>query len=47
MRKLMLATAALALGLAAHSAQAAESVTIQLKCVTQEQLACYYVADVK
>ena len=45
MRKLMLTAAALALGLAAQSAQAAESVTIQLKWVTQAQFAGYYVAQ--
>ena len=47
MRKLMLAAAALAFGLAAHAAQAQESVTIQLKWVTQAQFAGYYVAQEK
>ena len=47
MRKLMLAATALAFGLAVHSAQAAESVTIQLKWVTQAQFAGYYVAQEK
>ena len=45
MRKLMLTAAALALGLAAQPVQAAESVTIQLKWVTQAQFAGYYVAQ--
>ena len=47
MRKFMFAATALALGLAAHSAKAAESVTIQLKWVTQAQFAGYYVAQEK
>ena len=47
MRKLFLSMTALALGLAAHTAGAAESVTIQLKWVTQAQFAGYYVAQEK
>ncbi len=47
MRKFVFAAAALALGLAAPSAKAAESVTIQLKWVTQAQFAGYYVAQEK
>ena len=47
MRKFVFAAAALAIGLAAPSAKAAESVTIQLKWVTQAQFAGYYVAQEK
>ena len=47
MRKLMLAAAALAVGFAAQTASAQESVTIQLKWVTQAQFAGYYVAQDK
>lgn len=47
MKKLFLATAALAIGLSASVASAAEKVTLQLKWVTQAQFAGYYVAKDK
>ena len=47
MRKVMLMTVALALGIAAAAADAAEKVTLQLKWVTQAQFAGYYVAKEK
>lgn len=47
MRKFILAAAALAVGLAGQTTQAAEQVTIQLKWVTQAQFAGYYVAQEK
>ncbi len=47
MRKLVLTVAALALGLTAAAANAAEKVTLQLKWVTQAQFAGYYVAKDK
>ena len=47
MRKLMFVAAALAVGFAAQTASAQESVTIQLKWVTQAQFAGYYVAQEK
>ena len=47
MRKLMFVAAALAVGFTAQTASAQESVTIQLKWVTQAQFAGYYVAQDK
>jgi NitT/TauT family transport system substrate-binding protein len=47
MKRMALMMAALGLGLAATTAQAAEKVTLQLKWVTQAQFAGYYVAKDK
>ncbi len=47
MKRLMMSVAGLALGLSATMAQAADSVTLQLKWVTQAQFAGYYVAKEK
>lgn len=47
MKKLLSTAAALALGMSAFSAQAADKLTLQLKWVTQAQFAGYYVAKDK
>jgi len=47
MKKIALLTAAAVVGLSAFAAQAADSVTLQLKWVTQGQFAGYYVAQDK